>query len=97
MVGRGRRAVAWLGLRADPDAQRREGLVPSWHGAPRRRRWVAGLAWLAVGVVLHQLLSARVPEQDGFGGFLPLWGAVVVASLGLAWTERASLRVPSRR
>jgi len=89
--------VAWLGLRADPEEQRREGVVPSWHGASPRRRWVAGGLWLAVAVGLSLLLSARVPEQDGFGGFLPLWGATVVGALGLAWTERASLRVPPQR
>ena len=49
--------------------------------------------WLAVEVAAFALLRLRLPSEDGFGGFLPVFVAVLVFAAGSAMTERGMLRV----
>ena len=81
--------LTWLGLSGEPEA----GTVPLWAGVPRKKKWLAGAIWLAVAVAAFAALKLGLPADDGFGGFLPVFVAILVFSAGTSATERSLVRV----
>lgn len=84
---------AWLGITPTRPESGDAGKVPMWHGVRNTVKFTWGAVWAAVAAAVFLLANARMPENDGFGGFIPLYFAVVVFIAGIAVTERNSLRV----
>ncbi|QXQ10797.1 hypothetical protein [Paeniglutamicibacter sp. Y32M11] len=83
--------LKWFGL----SGEHPEGTVPMWSGVSLRIRVVAGALWLVLAAGIFALLHFRLPESDGFGGFLPIFVAIIVFSAGTSTTERSLLRTRS--
>lgn len=81
--------LKWLGL----SGEHATGEVPTWTGVPTRRKLLVFVLWLAVAVAAFVLLKLRLPSDDGFGGFLPIFFAILVFAAGSAMTERGLGRV----
>lgn len=84
--------IDWLGLRSDendPDAG-----IPSWQGATKRQKWGSLAFWTTAAVIIYVALDARMPHDDGIGGFAPLYLASLSWNAGLRMTERSFLRDP---
>lgn len=79
----------WLGITADPADIETAGRVPMWNGVrvATKFTWVA--VWLLIGVAAFTLANMRMPEDDGFGGFVPLYLAIFIFISGIALTERS--------
>ena len=60
-----------------------------WNGVrvATKFTWVA--VWLLIGVAAFTLANMRMPEDDGFGGFVPLYLAIFIFISGIALTERS--------
>lgn len=83
----------WLGITPAHPESGDAGKVPPWHGVRSTVKFIWGAVWAAVAVAVFLLARARMPENDGFGGFIPLYFAVVVFIAGIAVTERSTMRV----
>ncbi len=81
--------LKWLGLSGEHAA----GEVPMWAGVPTRRKALTFALWLALSVAVFVLLQLRLPSDEGFGGFLPIFVAILVFAAGSAVTERGLVRV----
>lgn len=90
-VGSGR-VVEFLGLNGSADEG---GRVPRWRGSPPGTAWRHVVLWAVIAFAAFRLFDARMPDDDGFGGFVPGWLALLVWVVGITLTERATLRDPS--
>ena len=84
---------AWLGITGNRTEIGATGKVPMWHGVRRAVKFTWSAAWAAVAAAVFLLADQRMPEDDGFGGFIPLYFAVTVFIAGIAVTERNAVRV----
>lgn len=84
---------AWPGITSNGQETGATGKVPLWTGAPRVVKFTAAGVWAAVAATVFLLANQRMPEDDGFGGFIPLYFALAVFIAGMALTERNALRV----
>ena len=84
---------AWLGMTANGTETGVTGKVPMWHGVRTALKLTWSAVWAAVAAVVFLLANQRMPEDDGFGGFIPLYFAVTVFIAGIAVTERNAVRV----
>lgn len=90
-----RRMVEFFGLAegTTPGAPGSE-KIPQWDGSESGTAWRHVSLWLAVSIVTYHLLNSRMPQDDGFGGFVPVYGAILVGWLGVTISERGTLRCP---
>ena len=84
---------AWLGITANRTEAGPAGRVQMWHGVRKAVKFAWGAAWAAAAAAVFLLANQRMPEDDGFGGFIPLYFAVAVFIAGIAVTERNAMRV----
>lgn len=90
------RAVAFLGLTGGPSSRAADGeRIPQWDGNESGAAWRYVSMWLLVSIVTFHLLNSRIPQDDGFGGFIPVYGAMLVGWLGITISERGTLRRPA--
>ena len=85
--------LKWLGL----TGEHAPGTLPLRAGVPGRKKWLAGAIWCAVAVAAFAVLKLRLPADDGFGGFLPVFVAILVFGAGSAATERSLVRVAAEK
>lgn len=78
----------WLG----PTGEHAPGEVPKWAGVSARGKMLVGVLWPAVAVAVLALLRLRLPDDVVFGGFLPIFIAILVFSAGSSATERGMVR-----
>lgn len=83
------KVLDFMGLDGEPD---NGDAVPQWQGRPAGTAWRVVSTWIALAIVAYLLLNARMPDDDGFGGFVPLWFAATIGIAGIYATERAMIR-----
>ncbi|WP_142007158.1 hypothetical protein [Barrientosiimonas humi] len=69
--------------------------MPRWRGSPPGTAWRHVVLWAVIAFAAYWLFDARMPDDDGFGGFVPGWLALLIWVVGITLTERATLRDPS--
>lgn len=79
----------WLGITADPADIATAGRVPMWNGVRKVTKFTWVAVWLLIGVTAFTLANIRMPADDGFGGFVPLYVALFIFISGIALTERS--------
>lgn len=90
------RAVAFFGLTGGPSSRAPGGeRIPQSDGNEPGAAWRYVSMWLLVSLVTFHLLNSRMPQDDGFGGFVPVYGAMLVGWLGVTISERGTLRRPN--
>ena len=80
--------LQWLGLCGTPDTNE----IPMWDGSPKKTRWISVAVWLPIAALVFVLMHFRLPADDGFGGFLPVFSALVLFIAGMSVTERHMLK-----
>lgn len=84
--------LQWLGLRGTHDTDE----IPMWDGAPQKARWISLAVWLPIAAFIFVLMQFRLPADDGFGGFLPIFSALLLFVAGMSVTERHMLKNTKR-
>lgn len=84
----GTKMLHWLGLRGTHDTDE----IPLWAGVPKRAKWISFGLWLVIAAMIFILVRFRLPADDGFGGFLPVFSALLVFIAGSSVTERHMLK-----
>jgi hypothetical protein len=83
---------AWLGITADESTAETDNKIPMWNGAGKTAKYTWVSVWVAIAISAFLLANARMPNADGFGGFIPLYLAVFIFVAGIAVTERSVVR-----
>ncbi|MGB3764154.1 MAG: hypothetical protein WA966_13140 [Ornithinimicrobium sp.] len=70
--------------------------IPAWDGDTSKKQDLSRFVWIAVGFLAFLFFNSEMPADDGFGGYIPLILAWLIAACGLMATERYFLRSATR-